>query len=198
MVSAIPLLTERRDPDTIPLVERFVLVETFFGDHPGPGPAGPGLGRAVIDFVRWEAASGRIADDGGSPWWRAVNGGLVLDLAEAAIAHRLSVPVEREAVAGWLEYANAPPGVAQARLWRAHRLSLQEATTRSAPLLEHEPAAEQQFARLVLAVVEDAASRGTPTDTGVLASLTAQWYPDHYPITQPALDALSQGQEGSR
>ena len=36
----------------------------------------------LVAFQTWLADSGRIADDGGSPWWRTVNGLLLLDVAD--------------------------------------------------------------------------------------------------------------------
>lgn len=63
--------------------ERREAVAGFFA----AAPVISDMGRAVADFVDWQIRSGRIGEDGGgSPWWRAVNGSLVLDLIDATAA----------------------------------------------------------------------------------------------------------------
>ena len=137
--------------------ERTAIVEAFFGAHPGGGDGPLGLGRAIADFVDWEIHSGRITEDGGgSPWWRVVNGGMILDLRDAAAelagescGDSSNVESDGAPVATWVAYARcgtAPPGIvdasgsgggdsphdggsstAQARMWAAHQASLHAA-----------------------------------------------------------------------
>jgi hypothetical protein len=199
------------DPADVALTDRLAVVEAFFDRHPGPGRTGPGLGRAVLDFMRWEGESGRLADEGGSRWWRAVNGGLVADLAELSVegpagnGQARGEPGRRHrvAVAAWEAYAASGPDAAQAALWSAHQASLTAAVESAAALLDEECAPERSFAALVLAVVEDTARQVVATDTDALADVTRRWYPSTYPITAAELDALRRGllpprQDGSR
>jgi hypothetical protein len=170
--------------------DRRRIVEDFFRAHPGRG-AGPfGLGRAVIDFQDWEIRSGRLAETG-SPWWRGVNGLLVLDLRAAGTGER-SAARPAGPVAAWIAYAHSSDDHHQQLLWRAHQRSLHEALTACAPLLRSEPPAERFFARLVVGVVDHAASESHPTDTGELAELTAEHYPSSYPISDDELERLDE------
>jgi len=137
--------------------ERRQIVSEFFTAHPGNGGGALGLGRAIADFLDWEIRSGRIADGGaGSPWWRLVNGGMILDLRDAAtVLGHDSGRADREPgactgnnpVSAWMAYArtSVPANVAagrarepgespvggstsaQTRLWAAHQASLHAA-----------------------------------------------------------------------
>lgn len=171
--------------------ERREIVERFFRTHPGGGAGPLGLGRAVADFVDWEIRSGRIGDDGaGSPWWRLVNGGMVLDLRDA-LAPGAGDHDPDDPVAAWLEYVRTGPGAdAQQRMWVAHQASLHAALGPAAPLLAEEPDDERRFAHLVVAVVDQTAAACRPTDTDELARHTARHYPDRYPITAEQWSAL--------
>src|SRR5690606_19380849 len=51
----------------------------FFRRYPGTDRGPLGLGRAMVEFLDWLVSSGRIGGEGGSPWWSALNGHLVLD-----------------------------------------------------------------------------------------------------------------------
>jgi hypothetical protein len=165
--------------------ERQGIVEAFFSRQPGASAGAFGLGRAVLDFQAWEIASGRIAEDGGSAWWRAVNGLMVLDIA-AASANPAAVTGP---VRAWIEYASASEA-GQAALWEAHQRSLHTAVRRCTALLEDEAAAERVFAGIVVDVVDRTAVAGSATDTSDLAQLTKRFYPASYPVTQEDLAGL--------
>lgn len=193
--------------------ERREAVARFFAASPGAAH----LGRAVADFVDWQIRSGRIAEDGGgSPWWRLVNGHLVLDLADAtetldratgrAATDDVRAPAASRTTGGaedlaatasrgaaWIAWARcdrSDRAVVQARLWEAHQASLVAALVRAEPLLEDETADERRFARTAVAMVEHAAATGQPTDTDLLDRMTRRHYPDHYPATADDRAAL--------
>ncbi len=202
--------------------ERVETVALFFTAHPGGGAGPLGLGRAVADFVDWEIGSGRIADDGrGSPWWRVVNGGMILDLRDALTGMLArggdgstgargdggkagsSSPAEHGPVAAWIAYARGTASLdggpgdaarAQALMWDAHQASLHAAleSADTAALLAEERPAEQEFARLVVEIVDATALHGQATDSDVLARTTARHYPGEYPITPEQWRALQE------
>ncbi len=168
-----------------------------------------GLGRAISAFQEWELVSGRITDgEGGSPWWAAVNGHLVADLLEAtqaleheeASASGLAAGAETaetagaapaaQAVAAWVRYARAEGPGTQAALWEAHQLSIEAGVALATDLLATEPAPEQAFAALALAVVERAAHDGVPTGDPFLGDITSRLYPASYPVDDAGVEAL--------
>ena len=165
---------------------RMETVEAFFAAHPR-SPEGPfGLGRAIVDFQVWEVASGRIpANSGGSGWWRAVNGMMVLDIAAAAQGATGPTP----AIRAWVDYITAAEP--QRALWEAHQHSLHAGIRASGALLAVEPEAERRFAAIVIDVVDRTALAHTATDTDGLARLTERYYPAHYPIKAEEADALA-------
>ena len=163
----------------------------FFSAHPGPGRTGLGLGTALADFLEWEVASGRVADGAGSPWWKAVNGLMVLDVADAAAG---ADGPSTGAVRAWATYAAAVAGGDdgdQVALWHAHQASMAEATAVARPLLEDEPAEEVAFVAIVLDVLDRATARTTATDDHRLGDQARASYPSAYPATAEALVALS-------
>lgn len=173
--------------------ERVATFERFFGSSPGHGRRGLGLGTALADFLAWEVDSGRVADRGGSRWWKAVNGVLVLDVAAAAGGPQARAPAGPAAMhpapqpawragAAWRAYAAAPPPGQQAALWRAHAASLARAVDLAQPLLAEEVPAERELVAVVLRILDAATRRQTPTDgPGLGAAVRA-----HYPATYPA------------
>jgi hypothetical protein len=163
--------------------ERSSAVEAFFRANPGPGRDAPGLGRAIRDFLEWQFRSGRIASAGGSPWWCAVNGVMVLDLLAAMAGSGKPAPL------AWRIYG-ACAGDAQPTLWQAHQVSLHTGIRRSQGLLEHEPAPERAFANIVIDVVDRTALAGRPTESGELAALVERLYPIQYPIRADAVAPL--------
>ncbi|MCC7366288.1 MAG: hypothetical protein IT303_18165 [Dehalococcoidia bacterium] len=172
--------------------ERRETVWEFFGKHAKSPCADLGYGRAVCDFQEWEISSGRIAVDGsGSPWWRYVNGRMVLDIAAALRAARRPAGPAGD----WWDYAKGAAASAQAAVWLAHQRSLHAALRAAAPLLAREPAAEQAFAAIVVDIVDRTAVSGGATDSLGLAQLTARYYPASYPIAEadlPPLEVLRQ------
>lgn len=169
---------------------RMETVEAFFAGSPRSSEGPPGLGRAIIDFQAWEVTSGRIAPNGGgTAWWRAVNGMMVLDIADAT---RGDDPGS-SAVRAWLAYLSS--GEPQLTLWEAHQRSLHAGIRASGALLAAEPDAERRFAAIVIDVVDRTALSGTATDNDGLARLTERHYPRLYPIDPDALPALEEMRE---
>ncbi|MHB8245591.1 MAG: hypothetical protein ACYDGN_09610 [Acidimicrobiales bacterium] len=189
-------------PSVLTIEERREVIELFFLAHPGPGRRGLGLGRAIADFVEWEASSGRLDDHGGSSWWRAVNESFVLDLRAmlppARPPARLlptgcpsgGAPVLGMAQAAWATYMTATDD-AQRALWSAHQVSLLGAVEAAFPLLACEPAEEQTFVGIVLGVVARTAAECSPTYTTDLARSTRRLYPSGYPISEVELERLA-------
>ncbi len=168
------------------VASRVAAFDRFFRAHPGDGRDGVGLGRAVVEFLAWEVASGRVSDEGGSGWWSAVNGLLVLDVDGAGSG----VKVDTDGCRAWQAYVAASPERQQAALWRAHELSMTAAVARCAPLLDREPASERRFTAIVLAVLDGATRRCTPTDSPRLGASVRSGYPSTYPIGEDRLAAL--------
>lgn len=175
--------------------ERMRTFERFFEAHPrGSGPGGahptPGYGRALIDFLAWEIDSGRVVDGGGSAWWKAVNGLLVLDLRDALVPSDGTQAATRPTVAAWAAYGQAHPGEEQRSLWVAHGLSIERGAVEAAGLLVDEEPAEQSFIRLVLRVLHRSTEASEPTDTSQLGVSVRRHYPGRYPISPAELDEL--------
>jgi hypothetical protein len=183
---AVDLLAERAEG--LPVAERVLVVERYFAAHPGPGREAPGYGRALLDVLSWQLRSGRVADTGGSRWWRVVNGVLVLALSgdEPALA------------APWRRYEGAGTPHAQAAWWRAHDASIAAGTRLAAPLLAAEPEAERRFVARLLAVLDEATRHLAPSDTPALGRAVARDYPRQYPATPTDLAALDAALSGRR
>lgn len=168
---------------SLPCAERLRIVDEFFAAHPGTLKGAPGLGRAVVDFVVWLIESGRLADEGGSPWWRALNGSLVLDLA----GDTPGTP----GVEAWRRYSRSsstpdgPREDLQALLWTAHQVSLHTVLPHCDDLLDEEQDQEEAFIRVAMRVVDLSAEHNQRTDTPTLGDTTRRVYPDHYPLTAP-------------
>lgn len=168
---------------SLPCAERLPIVDEFFAAHPGRSDGPPGLGRAVLDFVMWLIESGRLADEGGSSWWRALNGSLVLDLA----GDTPGTP----GVDAWCRYscsASTPDGPRedlQVLLWTAHQVSLHTVLPHCDHLLAEEPEHEAAFIRVAMRVVDLSAAHNQRTDTPTLGDTTRRVYPDHYPLAAP-------------
>jgi hypothetical protein len=166
-----------------PVARRREVVTSFFTRWPGSDAHPLGLGRALWEFQEWEIDSGRLRDDGGSPWWSAVNGRLVSDLEDAA----------QGAPGPWADYIatlTAAGERAQSALWHAHQHSISRGADAAAPLLGSETPEEQEFARLALSVVDMAAAVQHPTSGGGLGRQTRQHYPRTYPCTSDDLAAV--------
>lgn len=185
-VSRIPVPSTGRLAEAMALspADRIREVEAFFAAFPRAGSGTHGLGQAILDFQRWEIASGRIQDAGGSPWWRAVNGMMVLDITAAQCRDAATTP----AIRAWQDYTTSPDP--QAALWEAHQRSLHAGVRACAALLAAEPEAEQRFAAIVIDVVDRTALAGTATDNDGLARMTQRFYPAVYPVDASSLVAL--------
>ncbi|MCC7078575.1 MAG: hypothetical protein IT198_15760 [Acidimicrobiia bacterium] len=168
----------------LPHAERLEILGRFFSAHPGTPGGPPGLGAAALDFVAWLGQSGRLDDSCGSPWWRTLNGALVLDLADALVGIGSGT-----GSAAWLDYAAAagPAGTdhAQTIFWQAHQTSLHAVIPSAHDLLAAEPVHERDFIACAIEIVDLAALRGQPTDTEALGLLTERLYPRHYPLAEP-------------
>ncbi len=156
--------------------QRRDLLAGFFNGAAAETP-GLGLGTAIADFLHWEISSGRIRDGGGSPWWSAINGLLLLDMTAAA---RREPPeaaspaaIESPGVVGWAELLD---GVAtgstrsQSLLWSAHQGSIGWA-----------------------AEVDRAARMDVATDGPLLGEMTRSYFPRRYPIDGASLAELCAG-----
>ncbi len=175
------------------VARRAAAINAYFDVHPGSGRLPPGLGLAIVDFFGWETASGRISDGAGSPWWRAVNGILVLDLEAAMFAGGGTGTSDcelSEAVAAWHRYPLASPTGQQRALWDAHELSISAGVAEARDLLDAETDSEREFTRLVLRVLSHATRTSTPTDTSELGDAVRRSYPQHYPVGQKEFDRL--------
>jgi hypothetical protein len=159
------------------------VLRSFFTRWPGSDAHPLGLGRALWEFQEWEIDSGRLRDDGGSPWWSAVNGRLVSDLQDAAAG--LPGP--------WADYrAGLDDAIeeVQARLWCAHQDSITRGAEAASGLLGSETAEEQEFALTALAVVDMASAVQLRTSSSALGRQTREHYPRRYPCTKDDLGTL--------
>ncbi|SDU86053.1 hypothetical protein [Jiangella alkaliphila] len=79
-------------------------------------------GRAQLAFMRWQARRG-VLEPAGSPWWRAVNEGLLRHAFEAAalLDAGRSADAGRPAVAPWVRFLERP---SPSRWYRAHNGSI--------------------------------------------------------------------------
>jgi hypothetical protein len=173
--------------------DRTKVAEEFFLAHPGSGTGRFGLGRAVLDFQRWEVASGRLEAAGGSSWWRGVNGLMVLDMI-AALRESQEASTSAQA---WRVYADTG-GPAQAALWDAHQRSLHAGLKACQNLLVEEPSAERSFAEIVVDVVDRTAVANRASDSDGLSRLTDRFYPKKYPVAPEALAGLRRMRERTK
>lgn len=159
--------------------------------------------RAATAFMQWQIRRGLLtrlsAPAPGSPWWRAVNGRLLQDTAEARyLASGVAGAPTSSSVAVALEFIKRPSA---ARWYRAHNLSVVEAYLENHALAEQEDRVERFFINLVLLRVlyahalvaaprlalgwlsPFAATLGDPRlgMTGIFLSLT-RVLPDRYPL----------------
>ena len=108
--------------------------------------------RAAEAFMRWQLRRGVLAPleaaHPGSPWWRALNEGLIRDTAEARfILEGLPGPPSNPAVAAILDFIHAP----SAKGWyRAHNCSIAHGYLTHRELAEDEGRVERFFLNVVL------------------------------------------------
>jgi hypothetical protein len=119
-----------------------------FGDAPRHLP----FRRASLSFMRWQAERGLLrpldANPPGSPWWRAINGRMLLDGLEAlALSGGLLGQASSPTIALWMSFISAPTG----RNWyRAHNASIVRAYLDNRDLAEQESLAERFFLNVTL------------------------------------------------
>jgi hypothetical protein len=124
---------------------------TYHGPF-GNAPAHLRFRRAALSFMRWQADRGVLRplneDPPGSPWWRAVNGRLLLDGCEAlALSGGLPGQPSSPTIALWMSFIAAPTG----RNWyRAHNASIARAYLANRALAEQESRPERFFLNVAL------------------------------------------------
>jgi hypothetical protein len=118
--AAVMLAAVRDDP-----ARRLELAARFYDRRPGR-PSIRAYRRAEMAFMRWQIRRGVLAAPGadrpGSPWWRAVNEGLLRDAwqAELLVSGQPGT-ASRPSVTCWMEFLRRP----SARAWyRAHNASI--------------------------------------------------------------------------
>jgi len=134
----------------------------------------------LLRFQEWLHASGRVVGDRGSPWWRVVNGSMVLDIVEATAPQRPAsgaVPP-----AAWDRYLQHTGGGRVRAFWTAHQASLRAATAVAGAVLAEEPEREQVFIGAALASVGLAARANLPS-AGVGAHLIEAFCTTCFPRT---------------
>jgi len=154
----------------------------------------------LMAFTQWEVDSGRLSNTGGSAWWRAVNGGMMLDIRAAGKLIRsngLSARSSDPNIQAWIDYqVSARSGgqaTTQRALWRAHQLSLHRGVDCFDDLLAREEGSEQEFIKHVVENVDITALLNFPSDEwgamtigAVGKSLPLVWpsfYPDYGDVT---------------
>lgn len=185
----------RDDPDG-----RLALRERFYARHPGiEGSKGPGLGRSELDFTRWEIERGVLArpEQGGSPWWRAVNGRLLFhaELASLLCDELPDAQVGSVAVRAWQTYIREP----SPKTWyRAHDASIVTGFLDAVELAHAEPWSERVFVNIVLYRLLYAQGLVEGEELGRLGEILADpalpsvemlleipaFYPRHYPLSK--------------
>lgn len=133
--------------------DRLGIIDSFGGlSDPAQMSTGarPELGGLVV-FTQWEIESRRVvAGRGGSAWWRAVNGSMMLDIQEAnQLISRggAGASSQNPRVQAWIDYHGSLSGSDGAReaFWRAHQLSLHWAIDCYGDLLDLEDEFEREF-----------------------------------------------------
>ncbi|OAV98542.1 hypothetical protein PTTG_25584 [Puccinia triticina 1-1 BBBD Race 1] len=146
----------------------------------------------IVEFIQFLVCSGRIAEQGGSQWWRGVNGLLILDLIDAEEAlgsSTLTVASTSPAVQHWVNYSiywqQTPiPNLfkAQRLWWKAHQTSLHYGIHAFPELLLLEPRIEINFITCVCVPnVDLTALLNIPTSLKLIKIYTIIAYPHHYP-----------------
>lgn len=135
----------------------------------------------IYRFQVWLTDSGRMADDGGSPWWREINGLLLFDVIESTTAN----PTSSGAVAAWATYWNQRSRSMRTRgCWNAHQSSLHAAAQTANDAFALETEAEQLFIAIALESVDLAAGANLPTGrvgSPIIGGFCRAFYPDSYP-----------------
>jgi hypothetical protein len=184
---------------------RFRLAADFYRGSRGR------YGRAELRYLRWEIERGVLdrpaARRGGSPWWRAVNDGLLREKVEAdLLAAGSPGPPSSRGVNHWLEFIRTPSAAAW---YRAHNASILGGYLMHEPLAARELSVERfmmnvALVRVIYAHTLAAAPRtalgrfaplgrllGDPRrrSVGVFLDLRNQ-FPVRYPLTGWRLEDL--------
>lgn len=136
----------RDDPD-----RRLDLAASFYDHRPGR-PSIRSYRRAEVAFMRWQISRGVLAPitstTPGSPWWRALNEGLLRDTLEAGhLAAGARGSPSRPAVNRWISFLERP----SPRSWyRAHNASIIAGYLAHRPLVEAELPVERFFMDVAL------------------------------------------------
>lgn len=130
---------------------RYTMRVRFYSRWGGDPRGGPGLGRSELDFLRWEIERGVLnpPEQGGSPWWRAVNERLLCD-AELAVLLEEELPqldIGITSVRLWRHYLRAPSPITW---YRAHNGSIVRGYLDEVDLAHAEPWSERVFLNVVL------------------------------------------------
>ena len=127
--------------------QRLHLAARFYDQRIGGHSIRP-YRRAEIAFMRWQVRCGVLRATGGSPWWRAVNAGLLRDAAEAGLLFD-GAPGEASSpsVRLWLAFLRAP---APERWYRAHNSSIVDGYLRHRDLVAGEGPLERFFMDVAL------------------------------------------------
>ena len=186
---------------------RYALAESFYADHPVPGP--DWYGRSQLAFMRWEIERGVLNPPQdhrrpGSPWWRKVNERILRDATEGGMLADAGIAAgDNPSANRWRDHlADASP----LSWYRAHNASVIAGYVKAATLATRESPAEQFLMNLVLARVlfAGALAEAAPFAMGdhpLLAALLSDprlpavdivmQIPDFYPGSYP-LDAGEQ------
>ncbi|KAA1069672.1 hypothetical protein PGT21_031169 [Puccinia graminis f. sp. tritici] len=146
----------------------------------------------IVEFIEFLVCSGRVAEQGGSQWWRGVNGLLILDLIDAEEALRSStrtVSSISPAVQHWINYSlywqqtsSRKLFKAQQLWWKAHQASLHYGIRAFPEFLILEPRMEINFITYVCVPnVDLTALMNIPTNLKLIKLYTIIAYPHHYP-----------------
>lgn len=186
---------------------RLALRENFYLKYGGGPPGTPGLGRSELDFMRWEIERGVLAapQDGGSPWWRAVNSRLLYQAELARLIHEQLPDASPgdSAVRFWMELIKNPTPIAW---YRAHNGSIVDGYLDATDLGAAEPWSERIFVNIVLyrllyaqSLVEGVSfgklgeliSNPTGDSVDILVHVPA-FYPRHYPLSKSDIQTVLQ------
>lgn len=169
-----------------------------------PG-AGIGMGSDLLQFQQWLDRSGRLAPAGGSGWWKAIDGSMLLDMDAAArmlVARRTQANSPDAAVQGWLEFARTGTGPTvprterQRMLWTAHQRSIHAGIAANRDIFATESRRERVFIANTMKSLDTVALANWPTDRTLRADAWFGAYlrtafPWSYPAT-PARVAVSE------
>ena len=137
----------RHDPE-----RRLRLASRFYDDRPGRVSI-RAYRRAEVAFMRWQVTRGVLAPPAarpaGSPWWRAVNEGLLRDACEAdLLVMGRPGPPSTPAVSRWVDFMRRPTGAAW---YRAHNASIVSAYLEHRHLCAAERPVERFFMDVAMA-----------------------------------------------